>query len=287
LLDSFTGEAASRPRLPARLDKGKIAQVLIRLKDPKPVYWAYLEKLVRSALDSDPPDPFDVDAQGRETGISPRIEEWARATRQAPPAALENATAVYPAYVVLLGGTEDRRAIPLLNRALLSRDHPIQAEAAEGLALFGDKASIPLILEACRKAPARAAGLIAASLVYFDDAAARAAVDQFLPEKEARDGRRSPARNVLQALEWPPQTSTRRGTPARRASRLRPSGWRSRRQRSASLKRPAPTPRKPPAIATRRRSGNGYWIYDVETIWLLWSFATKSPSADCGSVETS
>lgn len=169
------------------LDKGKIAQVLIRLKDPKPVYWAYLEKLVRSALDSDPPDPLDVDAQGRETGISPRIEEWARATRQAPPAALENATAVYPAYVVLLGGTEDRRAIPLLNRALLSRDHPIQAEAAEGLALFGDKASIPLILEACRKAPARAAGLIAASLVYFDDAAAQAAVDQFLPEKEARD----------------------------------------------------------------------------------------------------
>lgn len=168
------------------LDKGKIAQVLIRLKDPKPVYWAYLEKLVRSALDSDPPDPFDVDAQGRETGISPRIEEWARATRQAPPAALENATAVYPAYVVLLGGTEDRRAIPLLNRALLSRDHLIQAEAAEGLALFGDKASIPLILEACRKAPARAAGLIAA-LVYFDDAAAQAAVDQFLPEKEARD----------------------------------------------------------------------------------------------------
>lgn len=169
------------------LDKGKIAQVLIRLKDPKPVYWAYLEKLVRSALDSDPPDPFDVDAQGRETGISPRIEEWARATRQAPPAALENATAVYPTYVVLLGGTEDRRAIPLLNRALLSRDHLIQAEAAEGLALFGDKASIPLILEACRKAPARAAGLIAASLVYFDDAEARAAVDQFLPEKEARD----------------------------------------------------------------------------------------------------
>src|SRR5215471_18483840 len=86
------------------LDKGKIAQVLIRLKDPKLVYWAYLEKLVRSALDSDPPDPFDVDAQGRETGISPRIEEWARATRQAPPAALEKATAVYPAYVVLLGG---------------------------------------------------------------------------------------------------------------------------------------------------------------------------------------
>ena len=85
------------------------------------------------------------------------------------------------------GGKEDRRAIPLLNRALLSRDHLIQAEAAEGLALFGDKASIPLILEACRKAPARAAGLIAASLVYFDDPAAQAAVDQFLPEKEARD----------------------------------------------------------------------------------------------------
>ena len=84
-------------------------------------------------------------------------------------------------------GTEDRRAIPLLNRALLSRDPLIQAEAAEGLALIGDKASIPLILEACRKAPAHVAGLIAASLVYFDDAAAQAAVDQFLPERDARN----------------------------------------------------------------------------------------------------
>jgi len=55
----------------------------------------------------------------------------------------------------------------VLRRGLLSPNYQIEIIAALGLADFGDKGSIPLIIEACSKAPAEAAAVIAEALVYF------------------------------------------------------------------------------------------------------------------------
>ncbi len=62
----------------------------------------------------------------------------------------------------------------------------IEIAAAMGLAEIGDKGSILLIIEACKKAPTEAAAVLARSLVYFDDDAAQSAVDQFVAKDVAK-----------------------------------------------------------------------------------------------------
>lgn len=57
---------------------------------------------------------------------------------------------------------------------------------ASGLAELQDKDSIALIIEACERAPAEAARVIAESLVYFDDPDAQRAVDQYIPKERAK-----------------------------------------------------------------------------------------------------
>jgi PBS lyase HEAT-like repeat len=62
----------------------------------------------------------------------------------------------------------------------------IEIAAAEGLAELQDKESIPLIIQACERAPAEAAGVIAQSLVYFDDPEAQGAVDRYIPKDRSK-----------------------------------------------------------------------------------------------------
>jgi hypothetical protein len=62
----------------------------------------------------------------------------------------------------------------------------IEAAAAMGLAENHDDASVPTIIEACRRAPADAAAFIARVLVYFDDSRAQSAVDLYLPKDQAK-----------------------------------------------------------------------------------------------------
>jgi len=88
--------------------------------------------------------------------------------------------------VGLLGWSRDPRAIPLLRRALSVHYYQIEIFAAWGLAEVGDKDSIPLIIQACKHAPAEPAEVIAEALVYFDDPAAQNAVDVYIPKERAK-----------------------------------------------------------------------------------------------------
>jgi hypothetical protein len=72
----------------------------------------------------------------------------------------------------------------------------ITVQAAKGLAKVNDKYSIPLIIRACERAPAEAAGEIALSLVYFDDAQAQSAVDVYVPSDRARIFREARAKGA-------------------------------------------------------------------------------------------
>jgi hypothetical protein len=85
----------------------------------------------------------------------------------------------------------------------------IEIFAAMGLAEIGDKESIPLIIDASKRAPAEPAAAIAESLVYFDDISAQSAVDQLVPKDRAklvRDARANTKRSPLTAplLSNPP-----------------------------------------------------------------------------------
>jgi hypothetical protein len=169
------------------LDKAKIAQVLLLLGDKKDAYWNFLAELAKPALESDAPNPIQYDPQGKSMpGLSPEFIAWAEAHSQSPNEAGENAIYTYPGIVMLVGGTRDPRAIPLLRQALSSPNHLIENAAAKGLAEVQDAASVPLIIGACKKAPAEAASAIAESLVYFDDPQAQNAVDTYVPKEEAK-----------------------------------------------------------------------------------------------------
>jgi len=176
------------------VDKAKIAGVLVRLGDKNDTYWDFLAGVVTVAVDSDAPDVADSDAQGKSLpGLSPKFIAWAKAHNIPPAEAASNATYVLPAEVMMLGDTRDRRAIPLLRRALHSPNYLIVSAAADGLAEIGDEASVPLIISACKDAPVDARGAIAESLVYFDDAQAQKIVDKFVPKEIAETRRKERA----------------------------------------------------------------------------------------------
>lgn len=173
------------------LDKAKVAQVLVKLGDNDNAYWDFLVKLATPALESDQPDFLSYDEFGKVgPGPSPAFIAWANVHNVAPNGpkgtAQEEAMYWFPAEVGLLALTGDPRAVPLLRRGLLSPNHMIEAVAAQGLAEMQDKESVPLIIDACKKAPAEAAGTIADSLVFFDDPAAQNAVDTYVPKDRAK-----------------------------------------------------------------------------------------------------
>ena len=162
--------------------KGKIASTLVRLGDKDSTYWDYLVKEAAPAWESDAPAFAKTDDQD---GPSAEFVAWAAAHN----VTVENAqtTIIELAIkVAYLAGAGDARAIPYLRRTLFSPYIFSQAFAAEGLAALHDKKSIPLMIKACQKSSPAAASVIAASLVYFDDPRAQAAVDLYMEKDAAR-----------------------------------------------------------------------------------------------------
>lgn len=168
------------------LDKAHIASALVRLGDKKDIYWDFLAKQATIAIESGIPDIFAYDSQGKLIpGPSPEFTSWSQAHNLSPAAAQEQAISFLGA-VMSLAVTKDWRAVPPLRQALSARNYMIQSAAAEGLAAIQDRESIPLIIDAVKKAPAEAGAVIARSLVYFDDPEAQAAVDKYVPKDSAK-----------------------------------------------------------------------------------------------------
>lgn len=169
-----------------QLTKAKIAEALVKLGERDDSYWSFLVKLASEAIESDAPNYSGFDAQGRSMqGPSPEFVKWAK-IHSAPENIGEEVVYILPGKVMLLGATGDRRAIPLLQKALISPNYFIEAAGALGLAEIQDRDSISLIIDACKRAPEEAAREIALSLVYFDDEEAQAAVDRYVPKDTAR-----------------------------------------------------------------------------------------------------
>jgi len=175
--------------------KAKIASAVVRLGDKEDTYWDFLVKLATPAVESDAPDFMNYNSDGKaKPGPSPEFVAWAKAHNVSPQSVGEDSLYWLPGKLALLGSTGDQRAIPLLRRALLSPNHQIEVVAALGLAETRDKDSIPLIIEACKRAPAEAAAVIARSLVFFDDPQAQSAADEYIPKDVAKQDREARAR---------------------------------------------------------------------------------------------
>ena len=175
--------------------KAHVASALVRLGDKNEIYWDYLVKQAALVVESDAPNPTSTDSKGKSV-ISPEFIAWVSAHKLDHPGVSEEYTYLFPMAVSYLALTGDPRAVPVLRRGLLSPNYLVQSSSADGLAQIGDEASVPLIIEACRKAPADAAAVIARALVYFDDREAQNAVDKYMSRDEARSEREERARGT-------------------------------------------------------------------------------------------
>lgn len=172
--------------------RGMTASCLVRLGDKDDTYWNYLVAKAIPAAEDDAPAMFLVDEKGHTTQkLSPAFRSWAAAHNLTVDQAVEKEA--FNGAIIDLGSTKDPRAVPILREALFSANFLVVADAAEGLALIGDKDSIPMIVEACGRFPADVASLIARPLVYFDDEEAQVAVDRYVPKQMASDERKARA----------------------------------------------------------------------------------------------
>lgn len=173
-------------------DKERIASSLARLGDKDDLYWNFLAAQAIPAVEDDAPFFLQVDEKGKITKVpSPAFLKWAADHHLSTGEAFEKEWSDEPGAILLLAFTQDARAIPLLRRALSSPNFLVAAEGAKGLADLGDKDSVPLIIEACSKAPADAAAQIATPLIYFDSEAAKRAFDLYVPEPFATLARKA------------------------------------------------------------------------------------------------
>ncbi len=167
--------------------KEALASALVKLGDKKPIYWDFLIKQAGPAVESDAPFPPSLlDAKGKpmQGQLSPEFLSWAQAHKLNPSDAARAQMYEYPIAVGFLATTGDPRGRSLLRAAMSSHNSFIQIRAAKGLAKLQDGESIPLIIEACQKAPEDVAALIAHALVFFNDPRAQHAAEKFIPDRQ-------------------------------------------------------------------------------------------------------
>jgi len=174
--------------------KVSIASGLVKLRDRDNTYWNFLLEQATLAVDSDVADAAFSESQGKMTIPSPELQIWADSHNVSVKTAHQYARYDMPGKVLELATTGDPRGIPLLRRALRSRNYLIVTWAAKGLAQIQDKVSIPLIIAAAQRAPTGYNSVIAESLVYFDDAQEQSAVDTYMPKENAKMAREVRAR---------------------------------------------------------------------------------------------
>lgn len=168
------------------LVKARIAEALVRLGDKNSAYWEFLFEPAKVAVESDAPDFFNYDGQGKaQAGLSLSFVAWADAHGDLAKMTQE-VVYVNPSKLAMLASTGDRREIPLLRKALLSPNPLMKSIAAQGLAEVQDEEAIPLIIDAVQKSPADAATQLASALVYFDDPRAQLAVNTYVPKESAK-----------------------------------------------------------------------------------------------------
>lgn len=168
--------------------KRQLASALVSLRDKDDTYWNYLAARANEAIDRGAPDPYRYDSSGKVQPEKPSDEfvAWAKQQNLDASTAFNQIILNDFATIFQLAKCKDKRAIPSLRRALSSPIPYIQMSAALGLADLDDKDSIPLIIQACKSAPAENASVIAQALVYFNDLSAQRAVDTYVPPQTAK-----------------------------------------------------------------------------------------------------
>ncbi len=157
---------------------------MLKLGDPDRVAWKYLSGQAAAILDEDAPFPLEFTPDGRiiPKKLSADFTRWARGRGLDPEDASNDSVYSDPGGFLVLAYSRDGRAIPILRRALHSRNYMIQIAAGKGLGYLKEKSAIPDVVAAAHKAPREVSAVLAEGLLSFDDAYALAEAKKIIAD---------------------------------------------------------------------------------------------------------
>lgn len=178
------------------LTKENVASVLMTIGQKDDIYWNTLSKRAQEIVDSQAPDPFVYDAQGRGVRgvISPDFLQWAKDNNISKEETESEALGSFAGELSLTASIGDPRGLPILRKGLSSPNYAVRAMAAFGLAVLQDRDSIPLIIDAAKQAPFDAQWFIARFLLAFNDPKAQAAAEELITDKKVLEADKQLAR---------------------------------------------------------------------------------------------
>jgi HEAT repeat protein len=182
-----------------KTEKQKIAVVLLSRRQGDQPYFDFLAGHARLAAASDAPFPYRYDASGKLVPgeLAPQFVAWAAARKLDPETAVRRVFLEYPMDVFFLGLAGDPRATEILLKGLESPNYMVVARAAFGLARLQYTPAIRSIVAAAEHAPGEGSVLIARALVLFEDAAAQAAAERLIKDKQLLAAMREHAHREL------------------------------------------------------------------------------------------
>jgi hypothetical protein len=184
-----------------KIQKQRIASVLVRRLDDDGQYWEFLARYAKAAVESDLPFPYAFDANGAALPeqYTPAFLRWANRAKVFPDQAAATAVNFAPLDVFIMALTDDPRGRDLLRTGVRSPNFMVVYRAAWGLARLRDLSAVPSIIETAEALPAQGGEMVARALVLFvDSPEAQAAVDRLIPDAPTRDALRARARQELQ-----------------------------------------------------------------------------------------
>jgi hypothetical protein len=180
--------------------KERIAGALVKLGDKDDAYFDFMLIQATKVVENYTPFPFRLAPEetpiSKPQELSPEFVAWAKSQglpvdSVALGSTVEEAIYTIPGRLLQLAMTGDTRAIPVLRRGLSSPNIMIQIMAARGLAQLKDNDSIPLIIDACERAPTAAPAIAIFALRSFDDPRAQSVAQSYLTTLQEAERARS------------------------------------------------------------------------------------------------
>jgi len=167
--------------------KGRVAAALVKAGE-EDGYWDYLTKPIDEALQNGMPYPFDLVSTKNAGQVTSSFKDWASAHNLTVDDAVFQASTEIPRRILFAGLSGDKRAIPLLHRALQSDSYGMQTSAAMAVANLHDESAIPLIIRAASQTSGADSVIFAVALLTFPDSRlADAAAERLAPAEVIKE----------------------------------------------------------------------------------------------------
>ncbi len=183
-----------------KVDRQKIAVVLIGRVADDEAYFELLAGYAREAVASEMPFPYAPDEQGKLAAerYSEEFSSWTAKNGVPVERAVAQAFRDFPGDVYLLALAGDPRATDILLAGVDSKNPMVAYRAAWGLAKLRFTPAVPAIVAAADRAVGEMSVLVARTLVLFDAPEAQAAAERLIGDPQLLAALRANAERELE-----------------------------------------------------------------------------------------